>query len=328
MSIHCYLELVLIGVILVQAAHSAAVDDDAVLNFKQFHTTFKQFAGSVFGSSDVQPMNEQDANTGFHYPKGFSKACISNPSMSHAGYRMVQNSRDAEDPTGGNPTMAILFDAKFQAAGMQSLVPTDTIFGWDCSTPAENYNYNYAKEMIEGVEYCVATIYFKDPSVICQDDVADHPSQLHLQRGGNFKPENVKAVPKTYRYLNFTSNFKIGHYFPGMGHNVEYQPWDDDDWYMSSCTKMVPFRFHYAQVDGECVNTGFAFKHWNTTVVDNRFGKDGHVWETLGSRVLVAIASDDDRYVRWCELYSAYRYMEKSMHVYLGGSTKYCFNKD
>jgi len=305
------MKLVVIGVFLLLAPFKAmSEDDDAILNFKQIHTTMKRFAGDFLGTSDVQPMNGLDA-PGFHFPNGFGKDCNADPSMSHAGYRLVQD---------GSPTMAILYDSKFRAAGMQSLVPSDTFVGYDCLE-----NGYYAKETIEDVEYCVTTIYFKDPSAICQVDSdqvdsneeAAAAAQLHIQKGNNFQAENIVPVPKSHRYAVSNQFWSDGGYFPGMGQHVSYIPTYPH--FSNDCTKMIPFQFVYGRVDGHCVNTGFMFSHWNTTVVDDH----RHAWETLPVGVVVTI-----RKVHYysCEIVAAKKKMEKSMHVFLGGSTDYCIN--
>jgi len=288
--------ILIVAILLLVATTWADPDtDEPYIFFEQLHTTFR-----ALSKSDVQPM-DMDA-------KGFSKLNGCNDSTTYAGYRYVQ------DAGTGNPTMVIIYDeTAYEAAGIQSLVPSNTFVGYDCSI-----NEFYTKETINGVEFCIITAYFKDPSTLCIDQ-GDHyvPNQLYFQIGDSFAPENLVKAPKTWKEAEDNQDFwKLSRFFPGMGHHITRNEHGSHD-----CKSYMPFQVLYAYRDGHCVNTGLVFQHFNTNVKDNRSNKKSDAWEAPPGTAVKIIIKDPDQ----CQVESADKGLVKTMHAFLGGSVTYCF---
>jgi len=290
-----YLLPLTIAVLLQAPLQTHAFDID------RFHTTFR-----LPGSSDVQPMTTQEAlhHTDYEYLEIDENAC--NGTTKFAGYRWI-NGLDLE-LNGRGTSMIIIFDAQGNAAGMQSVIPSSEFY-WDCTE-----NEFYTKENITmryTQEYCMTTIYFRDPSTIC-DKEHNAPNKLHLQKGDSFKPENLVTFPETFKEAeNNRDQWTIDNYFLGMGHHITNNEKDSND-----CQSFMPIQALYAFKDGHCHNTGFVWMHANTVV-------KGSEWEEPPESVVKLILSKPAQ----CQLDGAKNKVSKTMHVFLGGSTTYCFRE-
>jgi len=284
----------------------AALQANARIFYSQIHTTFRPLQ-----ASDEQPWDYLNA-TGFH-PHHADAKC--DDSSVYPGFRLIQDSKKNEWPDydkGGDPTMIIIYDSSKRAAGLQSLVPSDSFVGWDCG---DNEFYN--KEVIEGVEYCVLTAYFYDPAQICRNDL-DSEHQLHFQKGNSYKPENLVKVPQTFLQADFSDFWNKDKFFPGMGHHFTRKEGNRED-----CTSFMPFQALYAYIDGHCESTGLIFQHYNTDVVDTRYYKKKDAWEAPPSLAIRAILSNPAQ----CQLESADKKYIKTMHAFLAPSRSYCLFK-
>jgi len=202
----------------------------------------------------------------------------------------------------------IIFDAQGNAAGMQSLIPSSE-FNWDCTE-----NEFYTKETLQiqpelkPVEYCMTTMYFRDPSTIC-DKEHKASNKLHLQKGESFKPENLVTLPEMLPQVEEDpEHWVMDNYFPGMGHHITKNEKDSND-----CQSFMPIQGLYALIDGQCHNTGFVWMHVNSKV-------EGHEWETPPQAGINFILSKPAQ----CQLDAANHSVLKTMHIYLGGSTAHC----
>jgi len=289
-----YLLPVTIAVLLQAPLQTHAFD------IERFHTTFR-----LLGSSDVQPMTISDTVPN---SQPIGDGC-GNDNARFAGHRIV----NGETGSTRNPDMILIFDAAGNAAGMQSLIPSSEL-NWDCTDnefyTKENITIKYTHDT-KAIEYCMTTIYFRDPSTICQKD---HTAQnkLHLQKGDSFKPENLVTFPETFLEAeNDRDQWTIDNYFLGMGHHITNNEKDSND-----CQKFMPIQALYAYKDGHCHNTGFVWMHANTKVA-------GPGWEEPPEAVVKQILSKPAQ----CQLDGARNKISKTMHVFLGGSTTYCFTE-
>jgi len=96
-------------------------------------------------------------------------------------------------------------------------------------------------------------MYLTDPSAICKwDGVAS--DKLFIQKGDD--PRNVVQLPATYdAAANATDAWVMDHFFLSMGHHVTYKEGRDD------CVKQMPIQALYAEVDEQCVSSGFVWVH-------------------------------------------------------------------
>jgi len=294
------------------------------LNFKQFHTTFRILKKSNVRPTTIHEMNDSNKPDMDFVPFEDNYAgCPEDPSNARfAGYRYAQAAAKNDGPLGmenGKPNMIIIFDAAGKMAGTQSLVPSDSFVGWDC-LENEYYTKENITDLITGdtTEFCVTTMYFKDPSSICNKDLVDSAKDaLYLQKKDSFKPENLLHFPETYdEAKNDQVNWHIDHYFLGMGHHITPNTHGSND-----CKSIAPVQGLYAEEFGVgCHNQGFVWQHYNTKVEDVRMGKKGDEWEAPPTFAVKQILRNPAQ----CLLDASDKKLAKTMHVFLGGYTKKC----
>merc|ERR1712142_1428476 len=134
-----------------------------------------------FDFSDVQPTKVEEVKA-----QGWTlinAECNADPAKSSfAGYRWLQPYVTVEGKKQSN--FVQLYDADGHVAGTQSIVPVEK-FMWDCT-----YNDYYVKENItldDGYvrEFCVSTMYFRDPSTLCtkmEDDEVENALFIQKKR--------------------------------------------------------------------------------------------------------------------------------------------------
>lgn len=290
----------------------------AILSFNQFHTTFR-----AFGHSDVRPTTIEEITdpNAKHDSKSFvrinddhSGCSLDFKNDKYAGYRYVQKSKIWPNSLQkeGKPNMVIIYDKDGKMAGAQSLLPSNSFQGWDCSE-----NEFYTKDTIDNEEFCVTTIYFRDPATICYANKTA-ASALYLQKGKYYYPENLVKFPETLLDVARDSeNWHVDKYFLGMGHHARRNEHGSED-----CKMHMPVQILYAYVDGHCVNTGFDWQHYNNNVTDYRFSKEGDEWENPPAIAVKSVLNGAAK----CQLDSADKGLVKTYHGFLGGSTTYCFH--
>jgi len=226
-----------------------------------------------------------------------------------------------------------IFDVDGNVAGMQSTMPLDSFNldkPWQCTDnefyQAANFTFpaDYFPHPPIEREYCVATIYFRHPSTINTKGYKADPSKdiLYLQKGDSYDDANLVAFPKRYEDAVKNNPFwKKDKFFLGMGHHITRHEQKGKTEY--DCMNFMPIQGLYAHVDGECINTGFVWQHANTFVKDKgMFSPDGKKsLEAPPSMAVRAIINDPPK----CETDLADIGYVKTQHVFLGGSTTYCY---
>ena len=107
-------------------------------------------------------------------------------------------------------------------------------------------------------QYCLLTMYFQNPNEIC---AGTFPSTiLYMQKGSSFSQENLLRFEDVLSAAEaLPEKWQMEKYFPGMGFHItpkEKSPYD--------CKMAVPIQGLYAHINGECLNSGFVFAHFNT----------------------------------------------------------------
>jgi len=287
--------------------------------FPQIHTTFR-----ALQSSDTQPMTLADAKSNYYFED------VEPDQRFAAAHRMYRKSWEGKRSDKHLTDFTFLFDADGNVAGMQSAVPSQS-FAQKCT---DNQFYQTAKfthtdspNKFE-VEYCLTTIYFRHPSTISTKGYKADPSKdiLYLQKGASYDDANLVAFPKKYKDAvedakKSDAFWKIDKYFPGMGHHITRRESDNN------CQDFMPIQGLYAHVGGiggECINTGFVWAHANSTVKDEGiFSPDGkESWETP-PRAAIGLILDNPAE---CQLKLAEESVAKTQHVFLGGSTTFCYS--
>lgn len=278
--------------------------------FPQMHTTFRPF-----GPSDEQPVEAKTASDqGWYLINGGCQNNTLNPAF--AGNRMVQPNVVVGGKKQSN--MIIIFDADGYMAGKQSLVPPEH-FSWDCT-----YNDYYVKEQIQmddGFrEYCVSTMYFRDPATICTPSMEDAENHLFMQRKDSYAPANLDSLPTTWEGAEKNQDFwALDRYIPAMGHHTTPNLHDSED-----CKSYMPLQVLYAYIDGHCRNSGFVWSHWGSDVADqSEVRPHGDQWEHTTVFVIKAILTKPSQ----CEIDEGAKGTIRTQHVYLGGSTTYCWTE-
>jgi len=303
----------------------------ALASFPQIQTTFRL--------NDVLPMTLADAANWaeLKYPqRKFYFRALPQDQRFAAAHRMFRRHFEdrGTDIHSDGTDFTLIFDADGNVAGMQSAVPVSS-FGWKC-TDNEFYQaatfqhityYQWYRNYVN-VQYCLATMYFRHPSTINTKGYKADPSKdiLYLQKGASYDDANLVAFPKKYKDAvedakKSDAFWKIDKYFPGMGHHITRRESDNN------CQDFMPIQGLYAHVGGiggECINTGFVWAHANSTVKDEGiFSPDGkESWETP-PRAAIGLILDNPAE---CQLKLAEESVAKTQHVFLGGSTTFCYS--
>jgi len=201
------------------------------------------------------------------------------------------------------PDMVLIYDADGNVAGMQSGLPSREFLN-EGACPDSPY---YQQQTINGVEFCLATMYFTDPADICQS--GNKKDVLVFQEGATYKDANkLLSIPSTWSETQ--SNAWVREkFYPGMGHHVfpyETKP--------ENCQRLKPFQILYAKTDYGCVNTGFVWTHFTTTTNDD--------WEKpppIFPRLILYNPMD-----HMCMNTMTLQGKFTAMHVWLGGSAAPC----
>jgi len=280
--------------------------------FPIFHTTFRPF-----DFSDVQPTKVEEVKA-----QGWTlinAECNADPAKSSfAGYRWLQPYVTVEGKKQSN--FVQLYDADGHVAGTQSIVPVEK-FMWDCT-----YNDYYVKENItldDGYvrEFCVSTMYFRDPSTLCtkmEDDEVENA--LFIQKKDSFAPDSLVPMPKTFLQAEQNQDFwAIDRYIPRMGHHITPNLHDSED-----CKSYLPLQVLYAHVDGHCHNSGFVWSHWGAVVNDeDAVRPHGSQWEVTNEWVVKTILTKPSQ----CELDYGAKHLIRTQHHWLLDSVTYCYTE-
>lgn len=247
---------------------------------------------TTFGLKNPQPRTAAEAQSA-----GWVK--IEDPSNRFAGARY--------HPPMDVPDKVLIYDTVGQVAGLQSGAPEADFVSGDCTK-----NDFYVRDKINGIQFCLATYYFKNPwtisKVAAMDDEMEE--EIHLQRGDSWEAEgSLIRVPQYYSELKDNPDKWVLHrYFSGMGQHAT-RP----DAILEDCITATPFQALYAwNDDHECVNSGFVASHLSTTTGDG--------WEKPGSDVIDMIFVNPPQ----CVLDAGHAGNATTMHVFLGGSTTHC----
>jgi len=278
--------------------------------FPIFHTTYRPIAPSDVQPTEVETVKAQGWTL-------INAECNADPNKSRfAGYRWLQPHVTVEGKKQSN--MIQLYDADGYVAGTQSLVPVDK-FMWDCT-----YNDYYVKENItldQGYvrEFCVSTMYFRDPSTLCTK-MEEVENELFIQKKDSFAADSLVPMPKTFQDAKEHQDFwAIDNYIPGMGHHITPNLHDSED-----CPSYMPLQVLYAYIDGHCHNSGFVWSHWGAIVNDqDEVRPHGSQWEVTNKWVVKTILTKPSQ----CELDYGEKHLIRTQHNWLGGSTTYCFTE-